>query len=104
VFKALIILFAVFTFLDILVTRVGLGVGCVELNQFVVTAGLGFWTLFRIGVLGYLLTAFFAAYRLFQSQFSKGLPVLNTSLAILNIYMGAIVFSGIFAIFSRLLI
>lgn len=103
-YKALMILLTAFTLLDTMVTRVGLGVGCVELYQFVTTADLSFWTLFRIRLLGYLLTLFFAGYRLCQNHFSKGLPVLNTSLAILNIYMGAIVFSGIFLILSRMLI
>ena len=103
-FKSLITLFAVFTLLDICVTRVGLGLGCVELNQFVITVGLGFWTLFRIVLLGYLLVTFFAGYRLFQSQFSKGLPMLKMGLAIINIYIGTIVFSGIFTILSKLLI
>jgi len=98
------ILFTVFTLLDTLFTRIGLGVGCVELNHFVTTVGLGFWTLFRIGLLGYLLTVFLAGYRLFQSHFSRGVPVLKTGLVILNVYMGAIVFSGIFAILSKLLI
>ena len=102
VFKSLTISFTIFTLLDILVTRVGLGVGCVELNQFVTDSGLGLWTLFRVGLLVYLLVMFCAGYRLCKYRFSRILPVLNTSLAILNIYIGVIVFSGIFSIFSKL--
>lgn len=103
-FKALIVLFTIFTLLDTLVTRVGLGIGCIELNPFITTTGLSLWTLFRIGLLAYLLTGFFAGYRFFQNHFSKGLSALNTSLVILNIYIGTIVFSGIFTILSKLLI
>lgn len=104
VFKGLAISFTVFTMLDILVTRVGLGVGCVELNQFVTDSGLGLWTLFRVGLLIYLLVVFFAGYRLCKYRFSRVLPVLNTGLAILNVYIGAVVFSGVFAILSKLFI
>jgi hypothetical protein len=104
VFKTLMILLAVFTMLDTFVTRIGLGLGCVELNLFVLSVGLGFWTLFRIGLLVYLLVVFFAGYRFFKSHFSRGLPLLRTGLFVLNLYMGAIVFSGILAILSKLLI
>ena len=100
-FKALMILFAVFTVLDMMVTGIGLGVGCVELNTFVLSFGLGFWTLFRVVLLAYLLVVFFAGYRFFQSHFSRGLPLLRTGVVILDVYMGAIVFSGLLAILSK---
>jgi hypothetical protein len=103
-FKALMILFAVFTVFDMLVTGIGLGVGCVELNTFVLSFGLGFWTLFRIVLLTYLLVVFFAGYRFFQSHFSRWLPLLRTGVVILDVYMGAIVFSGVLTILSRVLI
>jgi hypothetical protein len=103
-FKALMILFAAFTVLDMLVTGIGLGVGCIELNTFVLSFGLVFWTLFRIVLLTYLLVVFFAGYRFFQSHFSRGLPLLRTSVVILDVYMGAIVFSGVLTILSRVLI
>jgi hypothetical protein len=103
-FKTLMTLLAVFTLLDTLVTRIGLGLGCVELNQFVVTAGLGFWTLFRIGLLVYLLVVFSAGYRFFQNHFSKGLPLLSSGLFVLNLYIGTIVFSGVLTILSKLLV
>jgi hypothetical protein len=98
------ILLTVFTLLDTLVTRIGLGVGCVELNDFVLSFGLGFWVLFRIVLLVYLLVVFFAGYRFFQSHFSRGLPLLRTGLIVLNLYMGAIVFSGVLSILSKVLI
>jgi hypothetical protein len=103
-YKALMILLSVFTLLDTILTRVGLGIGCVELNQFIASVGLGFWTVFRIGLLVYLLLVFFAGYRLFQRRFSMGIFVLKTGLVILNVYIGAVVFSGVFAILSILLV
>jgi hypothetical protein len=104
VFKSLMILLAVFTLLDTLVTRVGLGLGCVELNEFVLSVGWGFWTLFRIGLLVYLLVVFFAGYRFLESHFSRGLPLLRTGLVVLDFYMGTIVFSGVLAILSKILV
>lgn len=98
------LLLIVFTLLDALVTGIGLGLGCVELNHFVLSVGLGFWMLFRIGLLVYLLVVFSAGYRFFQSHFSRGLPLLRTGLVILNLYMGATVFSGVLAILSKALI
>jgi hypothetical protein len=103
-FKALMILFAFFTLLDMIITGIGLGVGCIELNTFVLSAGLSFWALFRIVLLAYLLVVFFAGYRFFQSHFSRGLPLLRTGMTILNVYMGAIVFSGVLSILSKVLI
>ena len=100
-YKALMILLAVFTLLDAVVTKVGLGVGCVELNSFVINLGLDLWTVFRLMLLGYLMLVFFLGYRLCIKRFKKGLLMLKTSLFMLNFYIGAIVFSGFFSICSR---
>ena len=103
-FKTLAILLSIFTLLDLVVTRIGLGVGCVEVNTFVLSVGLGFWTLFRVGLLAYLLIAFSVGYHFFQIHFSRGLPLLRTGLVILNVYMGAIVVSGALSILSNVLV
>jgi hypothetical protein len=103
-YKVLMILLTIFTLADTVVTRIGLSVGCVELNQFVTSVGLVFWFVFRIGLLGYMLATFGVGYRLVQSRFSRGVPILKASLFVLDIYMGAVVFSGIFSILARLAI
>ncbi len=101
-YKGLLVLFATFTLLDIVVTRVGLTLGLVELNQFVVNSGLLVWTVFRVLLIAYLTGLFFVGYRLCVHRFPKGLLLLKMGLFALNVYMGAVVFSGIFLIFRML--
>jgi len=102
VYRALLVYLAIFTLLDALVTMVGLGVGCVELNPVVTTLGVEFWAILRILLLGYMLTVFFAGYRFCFNRFSKGIWALGTTLFGLDLYIGTVVFSGFFAIYSRL--
>jgi len=102
VYRALLVYLAIFTLLDALVTMVGLGVGCVELNPVVTTLGLESWAILRILLLGYMLTVFFAGYRFCFNRSSKGIWALGTTLFGLDLYIGTVVFSGFFAIYSRL--
>jgi len=103
-YKILMALLAIFTLLDAVVTKIGLSLGCVELNSFVNNLGLDMWTIFRLLLLIYLLTAYFTGYRICQYRSSKGLLMLKNSLWAIDIYIGAVVFSGIFHILARLLI
>ena len=101
-YKALLALLAVFTLLDTLTTKIGLAVGCVELNTVVTTLGLSQWTIFRLLLLGYLLTVFSAGYKFCSKRFSKGTFMLKTSLFMVDSFIGAIVVSGLFAIYLQL--
>jgi hypothetical protein len=103
IYKTLMALLATFTILDAVITRIGLSVGCVELNPFVNNLGLDVWTIFRILLLIYLLAVYFTGYRICHYRLPKGLLILKNSLWALNIYIGAIVFSGIFHILTLLL-
>ncbi|MFC1488009.1 DUF5658 family protein [Thermoproteota archaeon] len=95
-------LLAIFTILDAIVTKIGLNLGCVELNPFVNNLGLDSWSIFRLLLLFYLLGVYFAGYRVFKHRSTKILSMLKNSLYAINIYIGAIVFSGIFHVISRL--
>lgn len=95
--------FAAFTLLDALTTMVGLRVGCVELNPVVIMWGVEFWAIFRLLLLGCMLAVFFASYQLCLKHFSKGLLMLKAALFMLDLYIGTIVFSGFFTIYSKLL-
>ncbi len=103
-YKILVSLLAVFTLLDVVVTKIGLTVGCVELNPFINNLGLDMWTIFRLLLLIYLITMYLTGYRVCEYHSSKGLFLLKNSLWAINIYIGAIVFSGIFHILAKLLI
>ena len=103
-YKILIALLAVFTLLDVAITKIGLTVGCVELNPFINNLGLGMWTIFRLLLLIYLITMYLTGYRVCEYHSSKGLFLLKNSLWAIDIYIGAIVFSGIFHILAILLI
>jgi hypothetical protein len=101
-YKILMIFLVIFTALDTIVTKIGINLGCVELNPFVNNLGLDLWTIFRALLLVYLLTTFFMGRRICQNRSSTGLFVLKNGLWAINIYIGAIVFSGIFHILSVL--
>lgn len=103
VYLTLLIALAVFTLLDVLTTVVGLEAGLVELNPVVTMWGIQFWAMFRILLLGCMLTVFFASYRICLKHFQKGLLMLKTTLFILDSYIGAVVFSGFLAIYLKLL-
>jgi len=103
VYLTLLVALAVFTLLDALITVLGLGVGCVELNPVVTMLGVQFWLMFRILLLACMLTVFFAGYQLCLKHFPKGLWILRTTLFILDLYIGTVVFSGFLAIYLKLL-
>lgn len=103
-FKYVIIFFATLSLLDPLITIFGLNVGCVEINNVVLYLGIGSWALLRTGVIAYLVLIFLVGY-LFCKKHSaqKALASLTISLFIMDIYTGAIVFSGFFSILTKLL-
>ena len=101
-YKILMGLLAIFTLLDAVVTKIGLSLGCVELNPFVNNLGLGNWSIFRLLLLFYLLGVYFAGYRIFKYRSAKVLSWLKNSLYAIDVYIGAIVFSGIFHTLSKL--
>jgi len=103
VYLTLLVALAVFTLLDALTTVVGLGVGLIELNPVVTMWGVQFWVIFRILLLGCMLSVFFVGYRLCLKHFQKGLWMLGTTLFMLDSYIGAVVFSGFLAIYLKLL-
>jgi hypothetical protein len=103
-YKTLVSLLAVFTLLDLSITKIGLSVGCVELNPFINNLGLDIWTIFRLLLLIYLITMYLTGYRICEYHSSKGLFLLKNSLWAIDIYIGAMVFSGILHILTTLLI
>jgi hypothetical protein len=98
----LLVAFIAFTLLDVLTTVVGLAVGCVELNPVVITWGTQFWAIFRVLLLGGMVTVFFAIHRLCLNHFQKGLRIMEALLFMLDSYIGAIVFSSFLAISFKL--
>jgi predicted Co/Zn/Cd cation transporter (cation efflux family) len=103
IYLTLLVALAVFTLLDALITVVGLGVGLVELNPVVTTWGIQSWVIFRVLLLGCMVSVFFTGYRLCSKRFPKGLLMLETTLFILDSFIGAVVFSGFLAIYLKLL-
>ena len=101
-YKILIAFLTVFTLLDAAVTKIGLGLGCVELNSFVNNLGVDMWTVFRLILLVYLITVFFVGYQICKYRSSRGLLMLKNSLWAIDIYIGGVVFSGIFHIVTML--
>ena len=95
-YKTLMVFLGVFTLLDIVITRLGLSLGFVELNAFVNNLGLDAWSIFRLLLLGYLFIIYYVGYKLFLSRSEKVVWILKNSLYAINIAIGAIVFSGIF--------
>jgi hypothetical protein len=102
IYQTLLGALAFFTLLDVLTTAVGLQVGCVELNPVVIIWGVGFWAIFRILLLGGMLAVFIAIYRLCLKHFQKGLRMLEALLFMLDSYIGAVVFSGLLALYFNL--
>ena len=102
IYKMLMAFLSIFTLLDIIITRIGLNLGCVELNVFVNNLGLDLWSIFRLVVLFYLLTVYSFGYQILQFRSAKGLWMLKNSLYAIDIFIGAIVFSGIFHVIVRL--
>jgi len=103
VYLTLLVSLAVFTLLDALITVLGIGIGCVELNPVVTLWGVQFWVMFRVVLLGCMLTVFFVGYRFCLKHFPKGLWILGATLFMLDVYIGAVVFSGFLAIYLNLL-
>lgn len=104
-YRTLLAYFIVFTLLDVLATAAGLTVGCVELNPFVTGLGVGVWAVFRVVLLAYLLAVFIIGYRFCVSRFSHQIwltRVFEAVLFALDLYIGAVVFSGFFAIYATL--
>jgi len=102
VYRALMAALAVFTLLDALITVAGITFGCVELNPVVTMWGVEFWVVFRILLLGCMLTAFFAGHQLCLKHFQKGLGMLRATLLMLDLYIGTVVFFGFLAILLKL--
>jgi len=102
-YLTLLAVLAAFTLLDALITVVGLGVGCVELNPVVTMWGVQFWVMFRILLLGCMLTVFFVGYRFCLKHFPKGSWMLRTTLFMLDLYIGTVVSSGLLAIYLKLM-
>ncbi len=103
-FKYVIIFFVTFSLLDPLITIFGLNVGCVEINNVVLKVGIGSWALLRTALIGYLVIIFLVGYRFCKKHSAqKALTTLTISLFIINIYIGAVVFSGFFSILTKIL-
>ena len=102
VYLALLVALAVFTLLDALITAVGIGVGCVELNPVVTMWGVKFWMLFRILLLGCMVTVFYIGRGFCLKHFPKGSEILEKTLIALNFYIAAVVFLGFLAICLKL--
>lgn len=99
----MVILLVVFTLIDLIVTTVGLSVGCVELDKLVLAIGIGSWALFRVALLTYLAIVFLAGYWYCRKhELYKELGLLRICLFALNVYIGAVVFSGIIAILTKI--
>jgi len=76
-YEVFLVTLTVFTLLDVLLTVVGLSVGCRELNPVVTQWGLPSWILFRILLLGCLISIFITGYYLCRQYTSKGLQILK---------------------------
>ena len=101
-YMTLLAAFVAFTLLDVLTTVVGLAIGCVELNPVVTTWGTQFWAIFRVLLLGGMVTVFFTIHRLCLNHFQKGLRIMEALLFMLDSYIGAIVFSSFLTISFKL--
>ena len=102
-YSVLLAAFAVFTLLDAVTTVVGLGVGLVELNPVVFMLGVPFWALFRILLLGSMLTIFFFGHKFLMTKFNKGAMFMQITLLFLDAYIGTVTVWGFLAISSKLL-
>jgi len=96
--------FALFTLLDVLITVVGVNVGCVELNPMVTTWGVPHWVIFRVTLLGCMLAVFLLGYHFLMKHFPERTRILETTVLVLDFYIATVVFSGLFAIYLQLLL
>jgi hypothetical protein len=103
-FKILLIFLVIFTLLDIFITRLGLSLGCLELNAFVNNVGLDLWSVSRLFLLAYLLVIYSVGYKKFRFESIRGLGMLKNSLYVMDIFIGGIVFSGIFHVISKIMV
>ena len=103
IYKTLMVLLGIFTLLDIVITRLGLSLGCAELNAVVNNLGLNIWAILRLFLLAYLFSVYYLGYKIFRSRSVKGFWILKNSLYIMDIFIGAIVFSGIFHVIPKLI-
>jgi len=104
VYLVLMVTFAVLTILDAFTTVVGLRVGCVELNPLVGLWGVELWVVFRMLLLGCMLTTFFVGYRYCSKFFPKGVWMLGATMLMLNVYIGTVVFLGLMVLYLQLTI
>ena len=102
-YKMLMVFLGIFTLLDIGITHLGLSLGCVELNVFVNNLGLDVWSVTRLFLLAYLLMVYSVGYRMLLFHSINGLWLLKNSLFAIDIFIGAIAFSGIFHVISILI-
>ena len=104
-YKLMVVLLLALTLIDTILTNIGLNVGAVELNNFVLATSLGSWTLFRISLMVYLAAVFLLGYRFAKKHsFIKALSILKAGLFLLNAYIGTVVCLGFLAIASVLII
>jgi len=103
VYLSLMVTLAVFTLLDAFITVVGMRSGCVELNPVVTMWGVQFWVIFRMLLLGCMLTLFFVGNRFLLKHFPRGTVIMKTTLFMLDLYIATVVFSGLFSLCLKLL-
>lgn len=104
-FKLMVTFFAIFSVADIWVTNLGISIGCVELNSFVLAIGLELWGIFRIGALGYLVLVFFLGYRYcYKHSIYRALTALKIGLLAVDIYIMIVVVSNICVLLEKWLL
>jgi len=104
IYPTLLVVFAVFTLLDALITVVGIKIGCIEINPIVTTMGIPTWVIFRTLLLACMLAIFFFGYRLLLEHSLTGTRILRATLFMLDFYIATVVFSGLTAICIELLL
>ena len=104
IYLTLMVILAVLTLLDAFTTVVGLRVGCVELNPLVGLWGVELWVVFRMFLLGCMLTTFLVGYRFCSKFFPKGVWMLGATLFMLNVYIGTVVFLGLMVLYLHLIV
>ncbi len=102
-FPAMVTFLIAFSIADVIITNIGLSIGCIELNSFVLSAGLGLWGAFRIALLCYLASVFLWSYRYFHKRSKrKALTALRIGLLVLDIYIGIVIVSNVFALLVKM--
>ena len=97
-YSIMLLSYITFTILDALITVIGTSIGCVELNPIGTSWGINFWIIFRILLMISMSAIFFFAHKIFSDYCPKGSIVLEKTLLFLNLYIGAVVFLGLFSI------